>query len=55
MSNVNDDEFETLAFADESEYGGGGEEGCERCGHFHGEGLCPDPQEPCGDYRCCIN
>ncbi len=28
---------------------------CERCGHFHSDGPCPDPQQPCGDYRCCIN
>jgi hypothetical protein len=27
----------------------------DRCGHFHGDGLCPDPDQPCGDYRCCIN
>lgn len=26
------------------------------CGHFHGEFIeCPERDEPCGDYRCCIN
>lgn len=25
---------------------------CCGCGHFHSGGECP--QEPCGDYRCCI-
>jgi hypothetical protein len=30
---------------------------CEKCGHFHLERTseCPDPKQPCGDYRCCVN
>lgn len=31
---------------------------CEICGHAHldkNPGECPDPKQPCGDYRCCIN
>jgi len=50
MSTVNDDEFESLDYADED-----ADHLCDDCGHFHSGGECPDPNEPCGDYRCCIN